>query len=445
MDRDGQRTADARYRRDYLRLRSALFDRTTGLPAFPVLFDRLRAALEGRRRIGVLHLEIANLPLVESLYGWQVFDRVLSRVARELSAAVGGELPAGTLLGLSGVAGDRFAAFVAEKPEGEEVDAAYLGGLGRALALRLEAAFAAPEFAGLNPRLGFLTGHALLSVNPFYRFERRVYAALEEARAYNERRELRRELSWSDELHEIIRDSSVDMLFQPVVELRSRAVFGHEAFARGPKDSPLETPAAMFACSDRCGVAAELDRICRQAALRAAADVAHCGKLFLNVLPSGLDELQWPDNELPDQLAALSLRPADLVLEFSERSAGGESAAFGDGLARLRERGFGIALDDVGTGYGSQAILDVARPDFLKLDVSLVRNIHSHLIKQEVLHSLVRIAGRIGASVIAEGVETEEEAAVLLEAGARYGQGFLFAEPAPAAALARSGGGAGEH
>ena len=103
VGQDGHRTLGARYRTDYLKLRSALYDRTTGLPAFPVLFDRLRTMLDRRRRIGVLHLEVANLGQVESLYGWQVFDRILSRVARELSGAVGEELPGGTLVGVSGV------------------------------------------------------------------------------------------------------------------------------------------------------------------------------------------------------------------------------------------------------------------------------------------------------------------------------------------------------
>jgi EAL domain-containing protein (putative c-di-GMP-specific phosphodiesterase class I)/GGDEF domain-containing protein len=400
-----------------------------------MLFDRLRTMLDRRRRLGVLHFEIESLTQVESLYGWQVFDRILARVARELSAAVGQELPRGSLLAVNGVAGDRFAAFVAQKPDGEEVDRIFLGGVSAALVRRFRQAFEGAEFAGLSPALDFRAGHSLLSINPFYRFERRVYAALEEARLYSDRQQRRRELSWNDELQEIIGSATVTMLFQPVVDLRSREVLGHEAFARGPKDSPLEMPRTMFALSDDCGVAADLDRICRAAALREATEVANRGKLFLNVLPRGLDELQNPRNGLQSLLEPLALEPADLVLEFSERSADCENAAFSEGLVRLRQLGFGVALDDVGTGYGCQAILERARPDFLKLDVSLVHGIHRHLIKQELLYSLIRIAERIDASVVAEGVESAEEVATLTEAGARYGQGFFFAEPSPAAAL----------
>ena len=79
---------------------------------------------------------------------------------------------------------------------------------------------------------------------------------------------------------------------------------------------------------------------------------------------------------------------------------------------------------------GCQALLDRARPDFLKLDVSLVRDIHENLIKQELIASLIRVAARVGASVIGEGVETHLEAQTLIDAGAQFGQGHLFAKPA---------------
>jgi EAL domain-containing protein (putative c-di-GMP-specific phosphodiesterase class I) len=435
----GERSATPgvpRYRRDYLRLRSVLYDRNTGLPAFPVLFDRLRSSLEQRRRVGVLDLEITNLRLVESLYGWQTFDRVLARAARTLGESVGRELPEGTLVALSEVAGDRFTLFVDSRPDGEEVDGAFLSELGERLADRLAADFAAGGFDGMGPELGFRVGHAMLAHNPFYRFERRVYTALEQARDFTERRERRRELSWNEELQEIIREATVDTLFQPVIDLRSGGVLGYEALARGPKDSPLEMPRELFAASDRVGVAADLDRICREAALRAAADVVEMGKLFLNVLPQGLDELMLPGGRLPEMIRAVDLAPGDVVLEFSERLADGDSDSFVTGLEQLKSHGFAIALDDVGTGYASQAILERARPDYLKLDVSLVHEIDRHLIKRELLQGLLRVAERIEAAVIAEGVETEDEAAALLDAGTRYGQGFYFAQPGPATAMA---------
>jgi EAL domain-containing protein (putative c-di-GMP-specific phosphodiesterase class I)/GGDEF domain-containing protein len=391
--------------------------------------------LDERKQIGLLHLEIDHLTLVESLYGWQVFDRVLSHVAAELQEAIGEQLPEGSLLGLSGVAGDRFIAFLPDRPDGGEMDGVYLGEVGDALTTRLESLFGGEAFAGLSPRLGFRIGHALLSINPFYRFERRVYAAIEEARTYDEQRQRLREVAWGGELQAIIRKAAVDTLFQPVVDLRSGDILGYEAFSRGPKDSPLEMPRAMFALSNRIGVSDDLDCMCRDAALRASADVAVDGKIFLNVLPSNVDELESRTGKVMALLQALALDPDDLVLEFSERGADDDPDGFIACLERLKELGFHVALDDVGTGYASQAILERLRPDYLKLDVSLVHNINEHLIKQELLQSLIRIADRIGAQVIAEGIETEAEAAILRKAGTQYGQGYLYALPAPAREL----------
>lgn len=419
------------YRRGYLKLRSVLFDRATELPAYTVHIDALRAALDERRCVGLLHVEILNLSQVESLYGWQVVDRIVSRAAAELREAARRDLPPETLLGMNRVAGDSFALFLTQAPAGEQIEPGCLGRLADKLRRRLERSFADAGYAGLGPDLEFRAGHAMLARNPFYRFERRVHAALEEARLLDVRREQRSERSWDEELRRIIRDTAMETLFQPIVDLRSRAVVGHEAFARGPKNSPLESPRELFAASSRVGAEADLDRACRQAALQASRGMAHRGKIFLNAVPDGVNAVEQL------RLEELSVDPADLVFEFSERCADADAdlERLASVLQGLQARGFGVALDDVGTGYGSQALLELVRPDYLKLDVSLVHNIDENLIKQELLASLVRIAGRIGAAVIAEGVETDAEARTLEQAGARYAQGYLFAAPAPAATV----------
>ena len=118
-----------------------------------------------------------------------------------------------------------------------------------------------------------------------------------------------------------------------------------------------------------------------------------------------------------------------MVIEVSERSADSELERFAEVTTKLKEHGFGVALDDVGTGYATFATLEKVRPHYLKVDVSMVRDIHRNFIKQELLSSLVQIGRRIDASIIAEGVESEDEAATLQSVGARYAQGYLFAAP----------------
>ena len=430
---DRPRTID--YRTGYLKMRSVLYDRATGLPAFPLLFDRLRTWLDDRRSIGVLHLEIAELEMVESLYGWQVFDRIVAHAARALGDAVGAELPADSLVGLNGVAGDRFLIFVREAPGGAECDGSYLAAAAGEVAARLERAFDGEAFVGLSPGVCFRTGHALLQENPFYRFERCVYAAVDEARGAHARREKRRERSWGEELRGIIRSGSVRTVFQPVVDLRCGDILGHEALARGPRDSLFETPRAMFALSERVGVADELDRLCCESALAASTELAWRGKLFLNLRGAGPRYDREHLAELKSALKRHGLQAGDLVLEVTERATGAEPEQYVERLHELKSEGFAVALDDVGTGRTRLKVIRRIEPDYLKVDLSLVRNLHQSLMQREVLATLVELAEAIESTVIAEGVETEAEATALTDSGVRYGQGHLLGMPAAAREL----------
>ncbi len=419
------------YRTPYLKLRSVLYDRATGLPAFPVLFDRLRTALDERRTIGVLHLELAELELVESLYGWQVFDGIVARVAGSLREAIGVELPAGTLLALSGVAGDRFVSFLPQRHDGGAPDAAWLAQVSEALRRRVERALDAEELAGLGPRIQARVGHALLSPSPFYRLERRVYAAIGVAREAPVRRERRPERAWAEQLQEIIAGGAVETLFQPILELEGRALLGHEACTRGPADTLFESARALFALSERVGLAADLDRCCRERAIAAFCRQLGGGKLFVNALIDSFDDEGRHAERLRASLGELELDPGDLVLEFSERGADAAVAPFCARLERLKHSGFAIAIDDVGTGSAGAATIERVRPDYLKLDATLVRGIHHNLIQQDLLSTLTRLASRVGAAVIAEGVETRAEAETVARGGARYAQGYFFGRPAP--------------
>jgi len=417
-------------RAEWLKLRSVVHDRVTGLPALPLLFDRLRTELDERHQLGVLHLEVSDLALVESLYGWQVFDRIVERVAGVVDDAVGSLLPAAALVALNGVAGDRFVIFLPERPDGAEADPEWLAGLATGLAARIDALLDQTMFAGLSPRLQARAGHALLWVDPFYRFERRVYAAVDEARTMHERLRDRRERGWAQELRRIIRDGAISTVFQPVVELASREVLGFEALSRGPKGSFFEMPRAMFSVSSRLGVEAELDRLCRDLALRECGRSLNGGKVFVNLAPGSLTDPRALLAAVDALLVETRVAAERLVFEVRERAAERELERLAVALETIRDHGFDVALDDVGTGYATLQTLERVQPQFLKIDSSLVRDVDRGLLKQELLRSVIQIAGRIGARVIAEGVESEGEAATLSELGAQFGQGFLFARPA---------------
>ena len=94
-----------------------------------------------------------------------------------------------------------------------------------------------------------------------------------------------------------------------------------------------------------------------------------------------------------------------------------------------REFGFMIALDDVGTGFSNMDRILLIKPDIIKIDMSLIRNIHNDYYKQGVFKSLVNMSNKIGALVVAEGVETEEEAIQILRLGGHMIQGYFFSKP----------------
>ena len=418
-------------RTGYLKLKSLLFDRVTGLPAYPAVLEDVRDMLDGRRQVGLLHLQLVDVELVESLYGWQVFDRILARAAAGLSACVGRELPPGTVLALNAIAGDRLLAFVPQGPDGREVEGGSLGRCAAAVAACLERAFEDEGFGGLSPRLQVREGYALVSEDPFYRFERRIQGAIEEARTLSERRRQRRERAAAAELKRILADAALSAVFQPIVDLLSGEVLGHEGFVRGPQDSVLQSPAALFQVSSHEGVASELDRLARRVVLREAASVPGRGLLFLNVLPAGLADPEWRDGLARELLEAAALVPAQVVLEVSERAADASPSGLEEACRGLREGGFRLGLDDVGTGFASLASVERMRPDYLKVDATVVRDLDLHLIKQDVVASVLQVASRLDCTVVAEGVETQAEAEALRRLGARYAQGHLFARPAP--------------
>jgi EAL domain-containing protein (putative c-di-GMP-specific phosphodiesterase class I) len=130
-----------------------------------------------------------------------------------------------------------------------------------------------------------------------------------------------------------------------------------------------------------------------------------------------------------DQAERCGLRPGDIVIEITERVAITAWQDFRRSVAALRLIGFQIALDDMGAGYSSLQSVAEVQPDYLKVDLSLIRDLHKSPIKRSLLQSLLTIATSIGAQVIAEGVEKAEECQVLRDMNVTFAQGFFFARP----------------
>jgi len=146
--------------------------------------------------------------------------------------------------------------------------------------------------------------------------------------------------------------------------------------------------------------------------------------LFVNLHATDL-----ADETLGSPTSALTAIAPRVVLEITERAALPDAKDVRAAVARLREKGFRIAIDDLGAGYAGLATFATLEPEFVKLDMSLVRNIHSSSVKQKLVRSMTTLCSDMGIAVVAEGIELAEERDVIVELGCELLQGYLFARP----------------
>jgi len=218
-------------------------------------------------------------------------------------------------------------------------------------------------------------------------------------------------------------------VFQPIVELPSRDVVGYEALTRGPEGTPLASAEALGAAANRTGRVVEFDWAARASACRSALDAQLDPEqlLFLNIEPFTLDT-ECPADLLPDiERAFERLR---VVLEVTERSRDLDPGSLLDGVERYRPHVAGIGLDDVGADPLTLALLPLVAPSVIKLDESIVHTPPDDTVAK-VLNAIEEEAERAGAVVLAEGIETGEDARRGQAYGAQLGQGYLYGRPGP--------------
>lgn len=241
----------------------------------------------------------------------------------------------------------------------------------------------------------------------------------------------------SSALTEALRPGAIRSVFQPIIDLDSGRAVAYEALARGP-EGPLQRPDLLFAAARRAGRLAELDELCRAAAFRGAVEEGLLAPLtvFVNVEPEVLDSAP-----LDDLLEIAESAPGDLqvVLEITERALAARPAELLRTVERVRELGWGVAVDDVGADPLSLTFLPLLSPDVVKLDLRLVQERPGPAVA-EIMNAVNAHAERTGAVVLAEGIETEQHLLTARALGATLGQGWLFGRPTAGAAHDRETG-----
>jgi EAL domain-containing protein (putative c-di-GMP-specific phosphodiesterase class I) len=220
--------------------------------------------------------------------------------------------------------------------------------------------------------------------------------------------------------------ATLTMHFQPIVHAADRRRFGYEALLRSG-DKALPHPGAILDAAERLEKVTTLGRAVRAHVARViTAMPAERGLVFVNL---HLHDLF--DKQLTSPFAPLSKVASRVVLEITERSSLEGQLDLRYRVAELRELGFQIAIDDLGGGHARMGTFSPLDTDFVKLDMSLVRDVDKHQMKQRLIRSVTQLCKEQGTQVIGEGVETVAEAETLVELGCDLLQGYLIYRPAP--------------
>jgi EAL domain-containing protein (putative c-di-GMP-specific phosphodiesterase class I) len=398
------------------------------IPTFREVQDVITAQLREQGFLAAILVDLAPLASIERNFGGAAF-RALRDQVDPLLVDMRERFRQDDVVTRDEREGDRFLLFLTGP---RRTDTPFHADNLRKLADRVE------EF--LNPRVGrltlpylkerpaFVAGYGLVLWSPLESPERQVLRLVDDAIACADMRARVRDREQRERILEIIQNREIWTAFQPIVALESGHAIGWEGLSRGPRGSDLELPFVLFGRAARYGVTEELERACRRQAFVDWRVFGQQGRLFLNTVPATVRDTSFLGRGVFDYLGP-ALAPRDVTLEITERQVIENLNLYREAMHSFTDLGFSFAIDDVGAGYSGLETVAVLKPAYLKIDIALVRDVHQKRVSQQVVKAILDMGEGLGASVIAEGIQTREEVQALQHIGVRWGQGYFYARP----------------
>ncbi|NLL50646.1 MAG: EAL domain-containing protein [Eubacteriaceae bacterium] len=230
-------------------------------------------------------------------------------------------------------------------------------------------------------------------------------------------------------LNKILNNEHIRPVYQPIVSLQSGAIYGYEALSHITLPNCHLNIEKLFEMATETRKLWELEKLCRTQALKGARAKPVQRKIFLNLDPNTIYDPQFISGFTQKNLLDLELNSDDIIFEITEKRSVSSLSAFTEAISHYQSQGFKVAIDDFGTGYSGLARICSFSPDFLKIDMSIVRGVHQDSKKRSITLGIVKLCKEVGVQIVAEGIETEEELATLIELNVDYGQGYFLARP----------------
>lgn len=240
---------------------------------------------------------------------------------------------------------------------------------------------------------------------------------------------------WTQLLHaqslvKVLGEGRIKTLFQPIVRASDLSTYGYEALSRGlHDDGRLIAPKGMFQQAKALDLLFNLDRQCREKAIETAALRGIEEKLFINFVPTAIYNPDECLKSTDEAVNKFGMNHHKIVFEVVETERVDDYGHLKKILHYYKEKGFQTALDDVGSGFSTLEVFKQLHTEFIKIDKDIIRHIQDNTHHQSFFHRLMTLKSQHGVTILAEGVETQEEADYLIRNGVDLLQGYLFGKP----------------
>lgn len=238
-----------------------------------------------------------------------------------------------------------------------------------------------------------------------------------------------KKIEQSKELDRIIHSELITTVFQAIVSLKKGTVLGYEALSRGPEKSILYSPDNLFNAAARFNRIWDLELLCRKKAIKKAFKIDDSKLLFINVSPIVMNDSKFIKGFTKTFLLKHNISPESIIFEVTEKTSIKNYKNFREILSNYIDQGYKIAIDDAGSGYSGIVTIAETRPNYVKLDMDLIRNIDKDNFKQSIVKTFVDLSENTNIKLVAEGIETEAELNTLIKLGVYAGQGFFLQRP----------------
>lgn len=236
-------------------------------------------------------------------------------------------------------------------------------------------------------------------------------------------------------MQKLMRNNALDTFFQPILNVKTGETIAFEAFNRPAVTNVFPNTEEFYEFVGQSNQVFLFECFCRNLSLqrfiersKGNADKGNL-LLFINIHPHVLLDPNYQSGETLQLLDQLGIDPKQIVFELTEKSTVSDFPLFERVLSNYRSQGFRIAIDDVGSGYNSLKTLIYLKPEFIKLDKSLIQNIDQNREQQQLVKIIIEYAKQSASEMIAEGIERIEELAFICEQGVHYGQGYALGKP----------------